>query len=74
MTGIVITNSDVDRLTKYGLVCPYAGTVDFVMSYCHLCLNDNSLTELLPDLERQGVATINASPMAMGLLTNRVGA
>jgi len=45
--------------------------VDAVLSYCHYCLNDDSLTALLPYLQLRGVGVINASPLCMGLLSDR---
>ncbi|MGH9593050.1 MAG: aldo/keto reductase [Bryobacteraceae bacterium] len=45
--------------------------VDCVMSYCHYCLNDTSLTSLLPLCEERGVGIVNAAPLAMGLLTGK---
>ncbi|KAG6553586.1 hypothetical protein Mapa_004500 [Marchantia paleacea] len=45
------------------------GTVDVVLSYCHYCLNDNSLLNSLPYLKSKGVGVISASPLSMGLLT-----
>ncbi len=45
--------------------------VDTILSYCRYCLNDWSLDPLLPDLGERGVGVINASPLAMGLLSNR---
>eukprot|EP00955_Chlamydomonas_euryale_P063849 358796-Chlamydomonas_euryale.AAC.14 len=47
-----------------------AGTVDVVLSYCHNTLNDSTLLLELPYFESKGVGVINASPLAMGLLTN----
>ncbi|MGG1879031.1 aldo/keto reductase [Paenibacillus cisolokensis] len=44
---------------------------DVVLSYCHYSLNDTSLLQLLPLLERNGTGLINASPLSMGLLSNR---
>ncbi|GAB4853377.1 hypothetical protein Ancab_017553 [Ancistrocladus abbreviatus] len=46
------------------------GTIDVILSYCHYCLNDSTLEELLPYLKSKGVGVINASPFAMGLLTD----
>jgi L-galactose dehydrogenase len=43
--------------------------VDQIQSYCHYCLNDTSLTSLLPYLLERGVGIINSAPMAMRLLT-----
>jgi L-galactose dehydrogenase len=45
--------------------------VDTVLSYCHYCLNDTALADLVPYLNGKGVGIINASPLGMGLLTNR---
>lgn len=44
--------------------------VDTVLSYCHYTLNDHSLEHFLPYLKAKGVGIINASPLAMGLLTH----
>jgi L-galactose dehydrogenase len=45
--------------------------VDAILSYCHYALNDTSLLELIPFLEEQDVALVNASPLSMGLLNDR---
>lgn len=47
------------------------GTLDTILSYCHYELNDTSLLSILPALEALGVGVINASPIGMGLLTQR---
>ncbi len=46
-------------------------SVDTVLSYCRYTLNDTSLGGLIPYLQEKGVGIINASPLAMGLLTER---
>ena len=43
--------------------------IDFILSYCHYCLNDTSLADLAPLLSEKGIGIINASPLSMGLLT-----
>jgi L-galactose dehydrogenase len=43
--------------------------IDFILSYCHYCLNDTSLADLAPLLTGKGIGVINASPLSMGLLT-----
>jgi aryl-alcohol dehydrogenase-like predicted oxidoreductase len=48
-----------------------AGTVESVLSFCHYCLNDDALSDYLDYFEEKGVGVINASPFAMGLLTER---
>ncbi|KAE9607152.1 hypothetical protein Lal_00026008 [Lupinus albus] len=45
------------------------GTVDVVLSYCHHCINDSTLEDIIPYLKSKGVGIINASPLSMGLLT-----
>lgn len=46
-------------------------SIDAMLVHNHYCLNDTRATELLPKAEEQGVAFINASPFASGLLTGR---
>ncbi len=45
--------------------------VDTILSYCHYSLNDTMLTHLIPYLQDKNVGIIGASPLSMGLLTNR---
>jgi len=45
--------------------------VDTILSYCHYALNDTSLETLIPYLQEKQVGIINASPLGMGLLTER---
>jgi aryl-alcohol dehydrogenase-like predicted oxidoreductase len=45
--------------------------VDTVLSYCHYSLNDTALEDLIPYLKGKDVGIINASPLSMGLLSNR---
>lgn len=45
--------------------------VDTILSYCHYCLNDTALLGLVPYLKSRRVGIINASPLAMGLLSHR---
>jgi L-galactose dehydrogenase len=45
--------------------------VDTILSYCHHTLNDTSLKTLIPYLKEKQVGVINASPLGLGLLTNR---
>jgi L-galactose dehydrogenase len=44
--------------------------VDQIQSYCHFCLNDTALLDLLPYLQKKNVAIFNAAPLAMRLLTH----
>ncbi len=45
--------------------------VDTILSYCHFELNDTTLADHIPLFKRCGVGIINASPLGMGLLSNR---
>ncbi|XP_060085846.1 uncharacterized protein LOC132565228 [Ylistrum balloti] len=45
--------------------------VDTILSYCRACMHDNSLLDYLPYFHEKGVGVINASPVSMGLLTDR---
>jgi aryl-alcohol dehydrogenase-like predicted oxidoreductase len=46
-------------------------SLDVILSYCHYSLNDSSLLNILPLLEQKQVGLINASPLSMGLLSQR---
>ncbi len=48
-----------------------ATPIDTILSYCHYELNDTALADLIPILRSRGVGIINASPLGMGLLSNR---
>ena len=45
--------------------------VDTILSYCRYSLNDTALLSLIHLCEEKGTGIINASPLSMGLLTNR---
>lgn len=45
--------------------------IDTILSYCHYELNDASLAELIPALQAKHIGIISASPLGMGLLTER---
>ncbi len=47
------------------------GTVESVLNFCHHCLNDDKLNDYLDYFEGKGIGVINASPLAMGLLSKR---
>ena len=57
-------------LRIYRLVLERA-ELDTILSYCHHSLNDASLKELVPYLLEKQVGIINASPLSMGLLSDR---
>ncbi len=45
--------------------------IDTVLSYCRYCLTDITLVRLLSHLKTRKIGVINASPFAMGLLTEK---
>ena len=46
-------------------------SVDTVHSYCHFCLTNTTLVQLLPYLSEKRIGIINAAPLGMGLLTEK---
>lgn len=44
--------------------------VDQIQNYCHYCLNDTALGDLLPYLKAKDVGIFNSAPLAMRLLSN----
>lgn len=65
-----ITNLTL-RHFKYVINHVPKGTVESILSFCHYCLNDDSLVDYLDFFEQNDVGVINASPFSMGLLTER---
>jgi aryl-alcohol dehydrogenase-like predicted oxidoreductase len=47
------------------------GTVESILNFCHYCLCDDKLGDFLDFFESKGVGIINASPLSMGLLSER---
>ena len=50
--------------------CP-KGTVESILNFCHYTLNDDALGDFMGFFEHEGVGVINASPLSMGLLSQR---
>ena len=48
-----------------------AGTVETVLNFCHYCLCDDKLVDYIDYFEQRGIGIINASPLSMGLLSER---
>lgn len=48
-----------------------SGTVESVLNFCHYSLNDDKLADYLDYFESRGIGVINASPLSMGLLSQR---
>ena len=47
------------------------GAVESILNFCHYTLNDDALEDYLGFFEMQGIGVINASPLSMGLLSQR---
>ena len=71
--GIQAVHTAVEKGINFIDVSPYYGftKAETVLSFCHYCLNDDALVDYLPLFEEHGVGIINASPLSMGLLSER---
>lgn len=56
---------------KYVIDHVASGTVESVLCFCHYCLNDDAIADYLDYFEERGIGVINASPLSMGLLSQR---
>ena len=65
-----ITDLQLENL-KYIIDRVPAGTIESVLNFCHYTLNDDKLEDFLDYFEENGVGVINASPLSMGLLSER---
>lgn len=45
--------------------------VESILNFCHYTLNDDALADYLDFFEQRGIGVINASPLSMGLLSQR---
>lgn len=71
MVGHVgITDLQLENL-KWVIDNTPAGMVESVLNFCHYSLNDDKLIDYLGYFESKGVGVINASPLSMGLLSER---
>lgn len=65
-----ITDLQLENI-KYVIDNTPEGMVESVLNFCHFCLNDDKLLDYLDYFEEKGIGVINASPLSMGLLSNR---
>lgn len=65
-----ITDLQLPNL-KYVIDRVAPGTVESVLCFCHYCLNDEAIIDYLDYFEERGIGVINASPLSMGLLSQR---
>lgn len=56
---------------KYVIDHVAPGTMESVLCFCHYCLNDDAIADYLDYFEERGIGVINASPLSMGLLSQR---
>ena len=67
---IGITDLQLENL-KWVIDHAEKGCIESVLNFCHYCLNDDKLVDYLDYFEEKGVGVINASPLSMGLLSER---
>ena len=65
-----ITDLQLENL-KWVVEHTEEGTVESVLNFCHYCLCDDALTDYLDFFAEHGVGIVNASPLSMGLLSQR---
>jgi L-galactose dehydrogenase len=65
-----ITDLQLENI-KWVLDHSDVGTVETILNFCHFCLNDDKLNDYLGYFEQKGIGVINASPLSMGLLSER---
>ena len=70
VSHVGITDLQIDNL-RWVIDHSPAGTVETVLNFCHYCLCDDALADHLDYFEAHGIGLINASPLSMGLLSER---
>ena len=65
-----ITDLQLDNL-KWVIEHCQQPVVESILNFCHYTLNDDALTDYLDFFESRGIGVINASPLSMGLLSQR---
>lgn len=65
-----ITDLQLENL-KWVIEHVAEGTVESVLNFCHFCLCDDKLVDFLDFFEAHNIGIVNASPLSMGLLTER---
>lgn len=65
-----ITGLPLDKLRKV-VEKSAEGMVEIILNFCHYCLNDDALADEIDFYESRGIGIINASPLSMGLLSER---
>lgn len=70
VSHVGITDLQLENL-KWVIDHVPAGTVESVLNFCHYCLNDDKLAHFFDYFEENNIGIINASPLSMGLLSQR---
>ena len=65
-----ITDLQLENL-KWVIEHTDEGVVESILNFCHYSLNDTMLADYIGFFEMHGVGIINASPLSMGLLSQR---
>ena len=65
-----ITDLQLENLKWVIEHCPEP-IVESVLNFCHYTLNDDALTDYLDFFKQHGIGVVNASPLSMGLLSQR---
>jgi L-galactose dehydrogenase len=65
-----ITGLPLEKL-KYIIENAARGMVELVLTFCHYTLQDDSLLDYLAFFNQRNVGVINASPLGMGLLSDK---
>ncbi|MBR5464430.1 MAG: aldo/keto reductase [Alistipes sp.] len=70
VSHVGITDLQLENL-KWVIEHVPAGTVESVLNFCHYCLCDDKMVDFLDFFEEHNVGVISASPLSMGLLSER---
>ena len=70
VSHVGITDLQLENL-KWVIEHVPAGTVESVLNFCHYCLCDDKMVDFLDFFEANNVGVISASPLSMGLLSER---
>lgn len=70
VSHVGITDLQLENL-KWVVEHSEEGTVESILNFCHYTLNDDALADYLDFFEQHGIGIINASPLSMGLLSQR---
>ena len=70
VSHVGITDLQLENL-KWVIEHAEPGQVETVLTFCHYALNDDKLLDYLDFFESNGIGVINASPLSMGLLSQR---